>query len=217
MNNCQAGHTTHSHIEVMTDLGPMQVYEWKKYLDFNGFCTGQDDVSRTLDLYGWWDQPIKHLIERLTYGAFSKGTFIDVGAHVGYFSKLAQKYGLKVMAYEAETESLEMLKENVSTAETHQIWFDENTQPAKFDPDLKVDIMKIDIEGAEQHAIRYFEQLFVDKKVENLIMEVSPTFNDSYPVLLRMLESLGLKVCELSGEKFNWDFNFNQTNLWLHL
>lgn len=216
MNNCQAGHTTHDHIEVKTDVGLMTVYDWKKYMGFKGFCTGQDDVSRTLDEVGFWDVPIKNLILQLLADGERKH-FIDVGSHVGYFSRLASNMGADVMAFEAESESLEILSKNVGLAEIHQIWFDEKTPRATFYPNFKVDVMKLDIEGAEQHAIRHFWQLIENRQVENIIIEVSPTFNDSYPQLLRDIEKQGYHVYELNGEKFNWDFNFNQTNLWLHL
>lgn len=217
MNNCQAGHLIHSHRTVMTDVGSMVVYDWEQYMDFEGFCTGQDDVSMTLCQTGTWDKPIKELIERLTFGRQEKGMFIDVGSHVGYFSRLAANYHMPVMAYEAESESVAILRENVPTADAHQIWFDEKTEQAIFNPYLKVDIMKLDIEGSEQYAIRYFWHMILNDQIENIIMEVSPTFNDSYPELLRQLERQGYTIRELSGEHFNWNFNFAQTNLWLHL
>lgn len=216
MNNCQAGHVKHSHIEVMTDLGPMVVYDWQKYMGFNGFCTGQDDVSMTLFQIGTWDQPIKDLIERLLYGVYDNGVFVDVGSHVGYFSKLAQKYLFKdIYAYEAESESVEISKQNVPSAKVHQIWFDENTKKKTFDTNFKVDIMKIDIEGSEQHAIRYFWQLIENQQVEHIIMEVSPVFNSSYPELLKRIKECRYETYELTGEKFNWNFDFPQKNLWM--
>lgn len=217
MNNCQFNHKNHDHIDVRTDVGQMTIYNWKKYQGLQGFCTGQDDVSKTLDLYGRWDQPIKQCIEQLIYKSYPNGTFIDVGSHVGYFSRLAASYNWKVFAYEAESESVALTQKNIPEAKVQQIWFDEHTQEHHFDNDFIVDIMKIDIEGSEQHAIRYFSPLFADRKVQNLIIEVSPVFNGSYPILLKMLQSLGYTVRELNGELFSWKFDFAQTNLWLHL
>lgn len=219
MNNCQAGHTSHDRIEVKTDVGMMTVYDSSKYMGFKGFCTGQDDVSSTLERIGSWDFPIKSRIEKILYtlGGTRGKTFVDVGSHVGYFSKLAENHGMKVYAYEAESESLELVKQNAPTAKRYEIWFSELTSNEIFDEDFHVDIMKIDIEGSEKHAIRYFWNLIENKRVDHIIMEVSPVFNDMYPLLLRELQGAGFTVCELDGTPFNWDFTFHQTNLWLHL
>lgn len=219
MNLCQANHKVHFHIDTITNLGKMTIYDYKKYMGYKGYCTGQDDVSRSLNMYGTWDTEIKNLIESLLYKVDArKSVFIDVGAHIGYFSRLAEKRGCgKIISYEAESESLKLLAINAPSAERHTIWFDVNTEPASFDPELEVEIMKIDIEGNEQHAIRYFSELINTKRVKNIIMEVSPAFNDSYPFILASLQERGYTISELNGTPFNFSFNFSQTNLWLHL
>lgn len=216
MNLCDAKHQEHDHIKVMTDIGPMMIYDWKKYMGYKGYCTGQDDVSLTLGTVGYWDLPIKNLIMKLLSEVKGEKCFIDVGSHVGYFSKLAENMGAKVFSYEAEGESLDLLSKNAPTAVRTNIWFDEKTRPHYFEEIHHVDVMKIDIEGSERFTIEYFRQLINEGRVQNIIMEVSPTFNGSYPTLIAQLRhsGSGYEVLELDGTPFDYNYNFPQKDLW---
>lgn len=216
MNNCQAGHTSHDTKLVPTSEGEMVVFDWEKYEDFNGYCPGQDDVSRTLDKYGVWDLLQSNLLEYILSDK-DGGVFIDVGAHIGWFSRLALRKGYVVHAYEGELEMNRLLAMNARKAIQHDIWFDEHLEPEKTLFDVRVKAMKIDIEGSERFAIQYFHELIIKQMVDNILMEVSPCFNSSYPALIKQLSDIGYTVKEITGRPFDFDYNFNQKDLWLHL
>ena len=217
MNNlCQAGHDHHTRIVVDTDLGEMTVYDWNQYKNFNGYCTGQDDVSRTLINTGSWENQITKLISSILINEMINGIFIDVGCNVGWYSRLARQLGYKVMAYDGDKEHLELMSANAPGSIGNNIWFDNQVKAySKTEP---ITLMKCDIEGNEQFAFKYFERCFKDKLVKNLVMEVSPVFNNSYPELVNNIVGCGYEAIEVDGvTKFNFDFNFKQKDLWFRL
>jgi hypothetical protein len=185
----------------------MIIFDWSQYRGLTGeYCTGQDDVSMTLEQTGSWDIPMTKLINELTH----KGAlFVDVGCHIGYFSRVATNNGCEVIAYDGDAENLELFTINNPNASANLFWFDENI--GWIEP-MRIDLLKIDIEGAERFAIEYFSLC----KIKNIIIEVSPVFNDSYPELINRLSDT-YNVYNLDGTKFNFDFNFAQTDLWLTL
>lgn len=217
MNHCSAGHTHHDTKSVPTSEGDVVIFDWEKYQNFSGYCPGQDDVSKTLDMYGCWDKDQSLLLEKILSGNGKDGVFIDVGAHVGYFSRLALRKGYVVHSYEGEDDLVRLLKQNVQGAIVHQVWFDENMEPMKGPKLIKVKVMKIDIEGNERFAINHFRENIEAGNVENILMEVSPCFNDSYPQLIKELATLGYKVKDMLGNNFDFKYNFDQKDLWLHL
>ena len=211
MTYCQAGHTKHDRKKIFTTIGEMYIYDWKKYMDFDGYCTGQDGVSQTLDTVKYWDTAVQgRMFDILRTG--NRGLFIDVGCHIGYFSKLALLIGYSVKAFEAEDENIELAKLNAKGAEFYQVWIDENSKNDLLGMPNEVELIKIDIEGNEQHAIKYFEKYL--PVTRNIIMEVSPVFNDSYPALLEKLQKMGFQVFELDGTPFDFNWNFEQKDLW---
>lgn len=217
MNNCQAGHTTHQTKEVETEVGVLTIFDWEQYAGFKGYCPGQDDVSKTLDLYGVWDKDQGELLKTLLTKGNKEGIFIDVGAHVGYFSRLALNEGYIVHSFEGESEMNRLLEINAKTAVKHDVWFDEKSGKVQGPPLIHVTAMKIDIEGNEKFAIKYFEDVINAGLVDNILMEVSPCFNSGYPKLINDLVAVGYKVKEINGKKFDFDYSFNQKDLWLHL
>lgn len=83
MNQCQAGHKFHSRVMVDTDLGVMTVYDWEQYKDFKGYCTGQDDVSRTLFNTGVWEPVLSKLISWILYQGDRANLVVDIGCNIG--------------------------------------------------------------------------------------------------------------------------------------
>jgi len=209
---CEAGHKSHERLEVETDLGLMTVFNWNKYRSQPGFyCTGQDDVSRTLFNEGTWEKEQTKLIGKILKEGNKKNLVIDVGSHVGWYSRMASQFGYEVEAFEGDIENVEVFKLNAPKANIHTIWFDKDLEGV-FDLDKDVELMKIDIEGAEEHVIRYFASGL--NRVKHLIMEISPVFNDSYPGLIRILQDFGFKVLELDGKPFDFNFDFKQRDLY---
>lgn len=214
MNHCAAGHHHHETKRVPTAQGEMTIFDWEKYQGFAGYCPGQDDVSMTLDKYGVWDLEQSEMLEYLC-DSEKEGVVIDVGAHIGYFSRLASNCRRIVYSYEGETEMNRLLAINAPKAAHHNIWFDENCGE---NPSLtKIVVIKIDIEGNERFAINYFKKPIEAGLVDNILMEVSPCFNSGYPILIKYLVDVGYNVKEMDGQEFDYEYNFDQKDLWLHL
>lgn len=207
---CQAGHESHSRTVVDTQLEEMMIYNYKKYMGYKGYCTGQDDVSRTLDLYGVWEPTETQEIRKVLNKHNQYKLFVDVGAHIGWYSLLASRLGYKVLAYEADPENCKVLNINCPSAEVEKLWIDENTKP--IDEVMDIELLKIDIEGSERHAIKMFEKSIEAGTIKNIHMEVSPVFNDTYPVLIDYLEGVDYEVFD-HGKLFNHNYNFTQNNL----
>lgn len=208
MNVCEAGHRTHESHEVDTLQGPMLCWKTALYMDTRGYCTGQDDVSRTLELYGVWEKDeTAEIASRLNPG----DTFLDFGAHIGWFTLLAAKRGCNVHAFEGDLENLELLRQN---ARLHGVQDLVTAYPVWVDADAHVDIpegpirlVKIDLEGNDDQAIRCLSTAL--DRVEEIVCEVSPCFNDRYPAMVATLQAAGFEVADWDG-----DWGFHQRNFW---
>lgn len=217
MNRCQAGHTFHSRFSIKTDLGMMTVYDWKKYKDQSGiYCTGQDDVSRTLFNTGVWEPILSKLISWILYSGDRNNLVVDVGCNIGWYSRMAANLGYRdIVAYDGDKEHLSVLSDNVPSALATHMWFDNGTIPRHgFET---IELLKCDIEGNEQYAVKYFENYFLNKRIKNLVMEVSPIFNASYPALIDKIVGYGYEAFEVNGDKFDFNFGFQQKDLWFKI
>ena len=212
MNNCQAGHKKHDRVLVDTVLGEMTVYDYEKYKDqFNIYCTGQDAVSNTLIRDVYWEKNYFGLVNGILKDGDKANLVIDIGAHIGWYSRMAIQYGYKVIAFEGNKENMEVLKLNAPGVDARHIWFEEDMESV-FESDKVIEFMKLDIEGSEKYAIEYMRKVLMQTK--NIFMEVSPVFNGSYPALVRKLQDIGFEVLEFDGRKFDFNFDFEQKDLW---
>lgn len=210
---CEARHNIHKKKLAPSLQGQFLIYDYEKYMDFKGYCPGQDDVSRTISLYGNWSMDLYNFIKDFFDYSSSLGkTFIDVGCHIGWFSKLAQSLNCRVIGFEGIYENLLMASVNAPMAELSEVWFSENTPVT--DAVYHADLMKIDIEGNEQWALQYFHRSFDSGTIKSAVIEISPVFNDSYPALIKKMRDWGYDVYELNGDKWKGLLNFNQSDLW---
>jgi len=205
--DCQY-HKKHKTIEVETEIGMMTVYDYDSYKDTPGYCTGQDDVSRTLQLYGHWENDETVLFKDILKKG-GKGWVIDIGCHLGWFSKIARNYDFPVLAYDGNKENVDIFGLNVKGAKCVYKFFKDDEKIVEDLP--SVEIIKIDIEGAERFAVSAFENYLSVTK--NILMEVTPVFNPHYPELVQKLERAGFKTYFVDGKKFNHNYDFTQTNL----
>ena len=214
MNTCSAGHQVHDVKVIHSDVGDLVAYDWEKYMGFAGYCTGQDGVSQTIEREGYWDPAVKNAIQAILQTGDRGNYFFDIGSHIGYFSRLADTFGYKVMAYDGDAENVALLHENVPSAAVMLKWFGEGIEPMDLIHDLNIECVKIDIEGLEEYAIKFLHEYLRTKRINNLIIEISPCFNNSYPYVVGILSKYGYSAFELDGTPFNNDFNFHQKDLW---
>ncbi|HEY5727614.1 MAG TPA: hypothetical protein VIV08_03285 [Acidimicrobiia bacterium] len=153
-----------------------------------------DNVSEAIATYGVWEVPETITLSSAFAAAPFAATFIDIGSHVGWFSAVAASHGLDVIAVDADGGALELLQqtwlENGFKSQLALIneMVDTNTE---WHFPVPTAIVKMDIEGAESHAVGALWPLFEDGTITHCMMEVSPCFNDGYPDLLRSLFRLG--------------------------
>lgn len=178
LNLCQAGHETHESKLVDTAYGPFWIWDWKKYRGQPLYCTGQDDVSMSLDLYGDWERPdIARMRSILTE---ETGTVLDFGGHIGWFGVQALRMGCDVEFFEADPENFRLCYENCRLADTPKIgigtlaWI-ADVPPERFNYD-HVRFLKSDVEGAEDQVINLTRHLWADRKIDHALLEISPVF-----------------------------------------
>ena len=70
----------------------------------------------------------------------------------------------------------------------------------------------MDIEGNEQWGVKYFEKSFEAGCIKNVIMEISPVFNNSYPSIIEKMKGFGYDIYLLDGTKWDGELNFDQSN-----
>lgn len=200
---CDAGHFGHARrltqIDNGTAIHDMMTFAADEYADTNGYCMGDDDVSRTLALYGRWE-PAETEIFRQAIAA-TDGVVIDFGSQIGWYTLLALASGREVLAVEAVQEHEELTRMNATrhgfASFLHQshAWIDDKTQPLSLVDAPFIAIAKVDLEGNDRYAIAAMEALIEVGYVRNILLEISPTFNDSYPALLRYLvHDIGYKA-----------------------
>jgi hypothetical protein len=218
LNLCSAGHETHESLVVDTAYGPFHIWNWSKYRGFPGYCTGQDDVSMSLDLYGTWERPdIKRTRQILTE---KPGTVLDFGAHIGWYGAQAAALGCDVVTVESDPENQRLLRKNIEGYDV--IWqpilqwvIDVEALPSWID---EVRFLKSDVEGAEDQVINLTRHLWADRKIDHALLEISPVFKDYYPALVDELASYGYKPYIIKDET-DWEITgsdvvFPQENVW---
>jgi len=208
MNSCQRGHKSHKTILVKTIQGNMWVYDWKQYAGYDGYCTGQDDVSRTLADSGNWGVRETALIESILVNG-DKGIMLDFGSHIGWYTIMAAKLGYTVHAFEADSENIELMERNMAMQEfdgniiVHEGWVDKDTPRQRFD---NVELMKSDLEGNDRYAVQTVALDLADHKVKHIWIEMSPIFNDSYEGLHLLMETFGYLATDIDGKPFDGKF-----------
>lgn len=214
MTYCQAGHEQHDRVLVNTEIGSMLVYDWGKYKDQPGlYCTGQDDVSRTLINEGVWGKFETELITSILKKG--EGVMVDFGCHIGWYSTIALQLGYKVFGYDGDPENIVVAKKNAGKYKqnfiTKNLWIDSNTKKEELGlPAGKIYFVKIDLEGNDRFAIDLLEDRLND--VQHLFVEISPVFNKSYPELVNKLAGAGFIVYR-DNKLFDMNFSDDQFDL----
>lgn len=216
---CQAGHTSHEIEIVPTIIGDMYAYKTDLYMGFDGYCSGQDDISKTLKLYGVWEPVETSIIKDILKNGDRNLAVYDVGAHTGWYSLMAAKMGYAVKALEADPNNIELLLSNASLngveskITVDEIWIDENS--GYYSNLENAELVIIDIEGNDDNAVKMLKDLFDKRKTKHAMIEISPVFNDRYPVMVNFIKNCGYRAwyADESRREFDDDYSIPQFNL----
>lgn len=188
-------HETHdrrlAHVDPRWGITELHVHDGHAYSGTHGYCTGDDDVSRCILDNGYWESRESSVfLQALT---LHPGPVIDFGMHVGWFSTLALARRRDVLGIEGDGQNSVLARINAShIGRSHDLfaalhWLNKSTPYLSDDGAPVFSMVKIDVEGAEEHALRCVFELLETDKVASLMMEVSPVFNDTYDDLVQNL------------------------------
>lgn len=146
-----------------------------------GYCTGDDEVSRSVLLHGGWEGYETVTAMALLDGG--DGVVVDVGAHVGWYSMLAARAGFEVLAVEAAPETCAMLEANAAVngfaGRVRAVRGFVGSATAPVAPGQRIRLLKVDIEGLEWEAARVFEPALRAGDVDFALVELTPIFDNS--------------------------------------
>lgn len=184
----------------------MEVWDWTKgpYDPFGPWCPARCVVSQTIADLGIWEPretlALMHMFE-LTRLEGERWTFLDIGAQLGWFSILALKFGLDVVAVEADPEVAAVLSRNLDRNGTNWHVTEQRIVPGNVFPIFEhPTIVKIDIEGAEPEAIQALGPNLANGMIRGLMIEISPSFGIDYRPMIETLIGYGYEPGFLPGK-----------------
>lgn len=207
---CEAIHPgLHETIVVTAQLLQLQtvefeVFNWERYANTTGYCPGDDDVSKSIAMTGNYERPEgKFVCEVLTPGR--AGVVIDIGCHVGWYSMMAALNGYDVLCVDADTEHLRVLYNNAARLHvTDHItpvrgWIGPDTVEIPTVDAQRVRLLKADIEGLENEAVRICAPLFERGMIDYALIEISPVMADHYADTMLRIMNCGYAAFVLPG------------------
>lgn len=160
-------------------------------VDGGPYCPARDAVSETILSHGIWE-PAETAVLLCCFETAPQGLFIDFGSQVGWFSTIAARQGMNVIALDADPECVNLSYQNLynnapvlTSVGAHWERLGPDVAPFGLNDEPRLTtIAKIDVEGAERWAIRKLQPLIDERWVTHILIEISPVFNDSYPDLV---------------------------------
>ena len=214
LDGCEAGHSIHERITVPVDLCPgvrpipdgpavphpvrfdFCVFDAAVYEGTDAYCTGDDELSRSMVEQGCWEPWQTALAVDILAGG-PPGTVIDLGSHVGWYSMLALAFGHRVFALDADTEHVVLSVLNATLAgwrdrfDVAVGWLDDDSTPLSVEETGPVRLVKIDLEGKEGTAAEKLGPLLAEGAVDYALVELSPEFGDGWRDALDVFAAAG--------------------------
>lgn len=166
----------------------MYVFDWQLYEEGEGYCPAHDTVSATIASEGIWEPCETSLVLDICQSAPSDSLILDIGAQIGWYSLLAASQGVNAIAFDADDEPLYLLASSAALNDWNgriareRLRVGPDTEQMKWSGPIR--LAKIDVEGAEDQAIRMLWPLITSEAIDYLLIEVSPVFADYYGDLM---------------------------------
>lgn len=218
LDRCEVGHERHRRRSVAVRLGPgrravedgpaaprpvafdLVVYDAARYHERN-YCSGDDELSRAIAEQGCWEPWQTALTVDLLAGR-APGTFVDLGAHVGWYSMIALALGHSALALDADPEHAAMaalsatrnpgdLADRLALAVG---WLDDRSRPLHPDEVGPVLLAKVDLEGAEGDAAHVLFPLLDAGALDYALVELSPEFGSGWREAVSLFEACGYRA-----------------------
>lgn len=196
----------------------MNIYDWQSYFFtkdgnetyplYEDYCPGQDIISYSIDQQGVWEAYETLLVLDILSNGNKEDVVLDFGSHIGWYSIISALKGYKVGAFDALKENIDLLEQNAKeNGLQYKVfpflsWIDDTAPMLPADKE-SVHFVKIDIEGLENNAFRMVEPLVTARKVNYLMIEVSPVFGDYYPDLIERIAKNGYRVFQIPGKGYD--------------
>lgn len=164
----------------LTQMFDMEIWDYQPYMTDGPYCPARDVVSEVIETHGCWE-PAETIVMldcfRLAPGNF----FIDMGAQIGWYSKLASNLGMDVIAYEADPEVAPLLRRNAPDALIGILRLGPDTGTFQaYGSERQHSTVKMDLEGAEPDGVRILGPLLDAELIDYMLIEISPVFHDGY-------------------------------------
>lgn len=196
----------------------LRVWNPGKYpVDRGPYCPAHDAVSATIVSHGVWEPTETALVLSACAAADAGSLFVDFGVQIGWFSVLAATCGLHVLGFDADGDNLELARANLSAvnANAHLDLERITADSPQLHLNERVAVAKIDLEGAEEHAIRMLRPMIDAGLVDHLLVEISPCFAGYYPDLVVDLVDAGYEAWHI--DQFNGDIGDAPRSAFRHL
>lgn len=155
-------------------------------------CVAHDNVSEGIAEQGIWE-PLQTIAALSALRADAPGMMIDIGSQLGWYTLLARSSGRSVVAVDVATEPMALMTRSLAAND----WSADVALirkalpfPPKFPvPADPIRLVKIDVEGREPEALDWLAPAF--GRIDHMLVEMSPCFNDRYPAVLDRLSDAG--------------------------
>ena len=232
-SRCRVGHRFHERSIVFPDktlfdgIQPaFRIYHWQDHggdrLDkWAEYCPGQDVISQTIDRTGVWERNESLLfVDILQSGDPTSQVVIDFGCQIGWYATIAATHRYPVAAVDVNAENLGVASVNIAavTSASYGTFLGAVDEHApQLSADMPVRVAKIDIEGAERHAVAMLAPALKAGNVDFLLVEISPVFNDSYLALMQQVIGWGYEAWQIpTGKGFDhFGRRINNPESWL--
>lgn len=192
----------------------MYIYDYDYYNQFNRNSNGLDIISKDIKQYNCWEPFQTEITKEILKNG--NNIFIDIGHHLGYYSLLASVFNNHVYSIDCNNEYIDIFLKsikdnNITNIKQINQRVDENfTLDNLIDKNSYIKLIKCDIEGNEIEFIDSILERLKNKKIEYLILEISPKFRNNYPEYVLKIKNLGYKIYDIGlspPRKLNINFN----------